>query len=260
MLIIRCVSDYTYPPITHPSDPEIRVILGQEVTPEIRERQRAVLQKHFKHDPVQIRQKYPWTISQKRPFSEFPAEPDGDYEKVHDFRQFVIVVQLDPFAFGGSYTVEIHYNLRNGTGGYVGSAAVLGRGADTECEGCQGRRQAGAQDNVVVLVPHDIVMNILESWPEHESANALIKAFHARISLPGGVVVGRSTRSPGDAEPMKEELIPALRLFSASVKARKDDTRPHDPNVPQNVPPLTPYETYDWRGHDELEGQWVQEL
>jgi len=247
---------YTYPSIPDPMRPDDRsrdVVVDAEVTAEQRELQRAILQKHFQHDLVKQRQIIP---PKERPlFDEFKAPAEDGYEKVAQFRQFVVSVQMDPSGFDGSYAVDVFSD----TGGalYVGSAMTLARGPKTKCTNCQERHKAGTKSHDIILVPHDIVVKILNSQKGETAAEAIKNSLYAQISLPGGKVLAKTLQSATHGGlSLPKEHAPKLWLYSASVQAKKDPGTDHDTDVPQDVSPVMPYESYDWQYHGVLESSW----
>jgi len=243
---------YTYPPILDPTG-DNNVVLGETVTPEKRELQRAVLQKHFQHDPVQIPARYESKVD---PFEGIgKTKPAPGYEKVHNYRQFIITVQLPPYAHGGSYSLDVFYGKE-----HIGSAVVLGRSEDTKCQACQGRRAAGNLSYSVIVVPHTIVLDAIEQDSKADRAvpDKVKSALRAEIVLAGGQKVGyTSETAPARNAELPEEKQPKLWLHSVALQARQDPSRSHDPNVPGKVSPITPYEPYDWTEHGSLAGHWA---
>ncbi|CAE6511666.1 unnamed protein product [Rhizoctonia solani] len=163
-----------------------------------------------------------------------------------------------PYIFGGSYQVEILYDLGNGETGYVGSVSAFARARDTQCSGCQARRAAGIKSSNVVLIPHDIVVKILNHYPELKPEEALNKALRAQISMPGDIVIGRCSgqAQPGRSCSLPPQAIPKIALHSSNVEALQDSGVDHPVDRTQDLSPLTPYETYDWRAHGDLSLHW----
>ncbi|CAE6494035.1 unnamed protein product [Rhizoctonia solani] len=248
---------YTYPPIIDPANPKNIVELKPVDAPQ-REQQRLILQRYFQFDPVKIRQSaLPKLQLTRSPFAHFLAEPNKGYEKVVDFRHFVVSVKMDPYVFGSSYQVEITYVLGNGEHGYIGSASAFARARDTQCSGCQARRAAGIKSNNIVLIPHDIVVKILNHYQDLKPEDALVKALRAQIIMPGGIVAGRCSDQPGQACSLPPGAIPKIVLHSANVEALQDSGREHPVDQTQDLAPLTPYETYDWKAHGDLPLHWL---
>ncbi|KDN35734.1 hypothetical protein RSAG8_11357, partial [Rhizoctonia solani AG-8 WAC10335] len=130
------------------------------------------------------------------------------------------------------------------------------RARDTQCGGRQARRVAGIKSNNIVLVPHDIVVKILNRYYELKPEEALNKALRAQIIMPGGIVVGRCSDQPGRACNLPPQAIPKIALHSSNVEALRDSGREHPVDRTQDLPPLTPYETYDWKAHGDLPLHW----
>ncbi|CAE6465121.1 unnamed protein product [Rhizoctonia solani] len=247
---------YTYPPIQDSANPK-NIVELKPVDATQRERERLILQRYFQFDLVKIRQAELPKLK-RSPFAHFTAKPDDGYEKVVDFRHFVLSVQIDPYIFGGSYQVEIIYSLGNGEKGYVGSVSAFARARDTQCSGCQARREAGIKSTNVVLVPHDIVIKILNYYPELKPEEALNKTLRAQICMPGGIVVGRCSDRPESGRPcnLPPQSIPKIVLHSSDVEALQDAELEHPVDRTQDLSPLTPYETYDWKVHGDLPLHW----
>ncbi|KAG8745827.1 hypothetical protein FRC11_012942, partial [Ceratobasidium sp. 423] len=220
---------YTYPPIVDPANPK-NIVELKPVDAAQRERERLILQRYFQFDLVKIRQAaLPKLRLTRSPFAHFAAKPNEGYEKVVDFRHFVLAVQIDPYVFGGSYQVEILYDLGNGESGYVGSVSAFARARDTQCSGCQARRAAGIKSSNIVLIPHDIVVKILNHYPDLKPEESLNKALRAQISMPGDIIVGRCSDQPqpGRSCSLPPQAIPKIALHSSDVEALQDSGVEH---------------------------------
>jgi len=250
---------YTYPPIEG-------VKLGEKLSPEERDIQRAILQKHFGFNPVVLRRQAP--IIEQPIFSHAAHSvlPPG-YEPVQNYRHFIISASLAGHAFNGSYSVRISLSTKEGSVP-LGSLAVLGRGNSTKCGNCQNRRAVGTRVRGVVVIPHEAVANFIQSegLNDKDTSNSTVierlkEKLCACVVLPSGKVYGQrlegSPKSKAPALPL--DVTPSLRLHSSNVSALEDQVRvPHDPDVPQDSSPKTPYEFYDWQDHGLLGGHWIK--
>ncbi|CAE6525706.1 unnamed protein product [Rhizoctonia solani] len=226
---------------------------------------RGCLQKLFGFNPVVARQngikklggpKLVYPENEKEPYTS------GGRDPIVDFRCFVVRIRVDPYAFGTSYVVKLGFNVVDPTGqttlsGHIGSAAILGRSEDTECDACQGRREAGAKSVYNIMIPHGVITNLALHSGEMQVVPLLLKALSGQIELPGGHPVANTPITlPADATPIPKELLPEITLHSSAIQALDDGTG-YAKDQAQDHAPLTPYEPYDWQYHADLFPNWA---
>lgn len=253
-------ADYTYPPIEN-----VSLDTKHKLTVKEREAQRSILQKYFGFDPVKFRNRFE-TVS--LPLFSHDAKHAllPGHEPVLNYRHFVILTSLSATAFSGSYSLAVSLSTANGQVP-IGSVSVLGRGKSSSCGNCQRRQAAGARVRGVIVVPHEVIVGFLgeHSFNNTDAGNKdFIEGFknqiQASIVLPSGKVRAKTSGSPPESEgqTLPSHTIPLLELQSANVSALRDETYSHNPSVPQEESPRTPYDFYDWRNHDSLvTGHWV---
>lgn len=237
-------------------------MLGQELSPEERNAQRAILQRHFGFSPINNRGSGP--LIQHKLFSNISTStlPRG-LEPVHNYRHFVISTSLSPHAFNGSYFLKVFLLTSQGET-HVGSVPVLGRGESRSCGNCQRRKAAGARIRGTIVVPHSAVVALLdhhnlnnEFAGDEELVQAFRKSLRARVVLPSGRVYAEL--SDGNVEPtemgLSEDATPYIRLLSSNVAfCRGEDLTRHLYEGQENA-----FEFYDWKDHDSLvSGHWTR--
>ncbi|KDQ14965.1 hypothetical protein BOTBODRAFT_174471 [Botryobasidium botryosum FD-172 SS1] len=242
---------YTYPGLDG-------VFIDDSAPAEQRTLHRAILQKYFGLDIVQIRNKAR-TLKQQL-FSDINSLPDN-LEAIYNYRHFIIEAELVGHAFDGSYQLDVFYATKAGEDLHVGSVAVLGRGDASNCEACKARREAGSRVYGIIPVPHEIIVKSVEEHDLDEETvdNAVLvrtvkDGFHAQLSRPGGILLSHNShRYSGTGSALSDELTPKLRFRSANVAAPKAPRlEGHRTDVPQDASPEEPYEFYDWQDHESL--------
>ncbi|CAE6431065.1 unnamed protein product [Rhizoctonia solani] len=246
--------------LSHPASPSrpFEVHCAQTPNPQV-ESARGCLQKLFGFNPVPARQEAYRRLgeSQRLVYPPKEKEPSTDYDPIWDYRQFIVRIHLDPYAFDCSHMINISFNTvdpNNQTtiGGLVGSAAVLSRSKDTECDACQGRREERITSVYSIPIPHDIITDMALHSREMNVVDLLRKALRAEIVLPGGQPFANTpTTVSSDPKPLPEKYIPEITLHSSALQARFDGIE-HDRTHAQDHSPLTPCEAYDWQYHGEL--------
>jgi len=246
---------YTYPDIDG-----ISLDTGKKLSIDVREKQRASLQKYFGFDPVQSRANAPQI---KQPLFSHIAHDvlPGGQEPVHNYRHFVITTSLSATAFNGSYIVRVSLSSGNNRVA-VGAVAVLGRGSSSKCGNCQRRQAAGSRVRGVIVIPHEVMADFIEQNnlnTENTDNKALIRAFkdslHASVVLPSGRIQAEASRNNAESNnlpSLSPEDAPLLQLHSANISALQANTAGHNSEGPQPDSPPTPYEFYDWRDHDSV--------
>ncbi|CAE7113231.1 unnamed protein product [Rhizoctonia solani] len=266
---------YTYPPIEYQQDGknyrvEINTDPSKVISPEERERQRAILQKHFGYNPQLDLEKF-GLINQPLFTKACPYSTDIEDTgrvSVKDYRQFIIDVSLDPTLTGGSYILEVSAEVRGASRRLeVGKVAVLGRGTIESCGNCQGQRARGVRIRGLIIVPYRVVRAILSATHqdtpdtnEEQAVQTIVPSLHATLVLPDNTVHSRlqvqDEGAPG-AEALSDSAAPDLQLWSCDVYQRSAD----GPEVPYYFHDLKHHyglhELSDHHGMTQIVRQWI---
>jgi len=237
---------YNYPPIDG-------VVIDECASASQRERDRAKLQKHFGLDFIKLRSSVHRITH--GPFAAIDPSLPEKFEQVYDYRHFIIDVELVGHKFHGSYDLKVFF-VNEGDEDLVGSVSILGRGDDTRCAACRGRREAGSTLHGDIPVPHDIVVKIIDennldndNVSDEDLAQAITGRLRARLVLGDGTTLA-SAGGGGLGSPLPSESHPKLRLISAKVSAPRDDENA--------IFPDKPFEFYGWTDHGSfLTGGWL---
>ncbi|KAG8739839.1 hypothetical protein FRC10_005069 [Ceratobasidium sp. 414] len=271
---------YTYLPIG-PVDPNPAV----PPTREEREKQRRYLQDHFGYNPLKARDSkpdvqfpefFPHGIPPHGvPGTFYSGVPRGlelpaGHVKVDNYRQFVVAASLSPAYYGGSYSLNIVLKVNEQSSVNIGSVSVLGRGKSASCGNCQARRAANTRVRGVVLVPHELIVGILEAAPiltpapgastsgaeTDDPASRLIEGLRSSLSshvvLPSGK--RHSELSTGRPVPenrrLPNETTPTIRLLSCDV---------YQPGVGGDGQSAdAPFNFHGWLDHGPALGTWAK--
>ncbi|GJE90072.1 di-copper centre-containing protein [Phanerochaete sordida] len=172
------------------------------------------------------------------PIFNSPEVVVPDHHKaVDNYRNFVVVVQTNEFAFNGPYTIDVYYDpvaKSHGRGQsenhvYIGTVAVFARPDHSDCKGCSMRRDAGSTVRGVIAIPLNIVDQVVESNGINRSNGNLDEVTTALKSHLHGFVVDRFGKKIGGAvgDPVKEEdalsnaIAPDLTLVSSAAAFSK---------------------------------------
>ncbi|KAG9084640.1 hypothetical protein FRC06_003964 [Ceratobasidium sp. 370] len=272
---------YTYLPIG-PVDPNPAV----PPTREEREMQRRYLQDHFGYNPIKARDSRPEVQlplffpdgipPHGVPGTIYSGVPRGlelpsGHAKVDNYRQFVVAASLSPAYHGGSYSLDIVLKVDEQSSVTIGSISVLGRGKSANCGNCQARRAANTRVRGIVLVPHDVIADILTAAPilaptpaavssaseRDDPAGRLIETLHTSLSshvvLPSGK--RHSELSRGHHVPVNrrlpDETSPTIRLLSCDV---------YQPDLGEREgqPIDAPFNFHGWLDHGPVLGTWTK--
>ncbi|GJE90071.1 di-copper centre-containing protein [Phanerochaete sordida] len=217
---------YSYPEVAG-------VKVGKDIDNEQRIRARKALQKHYGAlDGMPLIDTEGGKI--KKSLFSVPAGsvPDG-YTVVHDYRNFVIVVQTNEFAFNGPYAIDVYYDpvakahnrFQTKDSVYIGTVAVFARPDHSECKGCSLRRDAGSSVRGVVDIPLSIVAQMLESdkidgskASDDDVAAALKSHLHGVIVDHSGKKIGGAVDGPlAEKDALSKAIAPELTLVSSAA-------------------------------------------
>ncbi|KAG8684072.1 hypothetical protein FRC11_012659 [Ceratobasidium sp. 423] len=219
---------------------------------------RGCLQKLFGFNPVLAQQEAYQILGERRlVYPQNIKAPSEGYDRIYDYRYFVLKAHLDPYVLGRTYKINIGFNAldsigQNAISGRIGSVVVLLRFDDTQFDACQGNRNAGIKSPRSIMIPRDITTEIALHSDEMEVVSLLHKALSAEIAFPGGKTYARTVDTLLESnKPIEEESIPEITLHSAAMQSLYHGIE-HDRSQPQNRTPLTPFEPYDWQHHGTL--------
>lgn len=259
--LLTSLSDYTYPPIG-----QVKLNPKVPLTLEERKVQLRYLQDHFGYNPIAARDGIDIVkFHLFKKISPYNGKVPSNGTPVDNYRQFVITASLSPRYHEGSYMLKVFMDVEGGTI-EVGSVAVLGRGKSASCGNCQAKRAADVRVRGVIMIPHEIVIGVLQAAttippPETQQASmhadhggevitTLLSSLSSRVVLASGKVHSELSKNASHANAQSSEFEPAIQLQSCDV---------YQPPLETNdQKSAAPFSFYDWKGHGAPDGKWVK--
>ncbi|GJE90067.1 di-copper centre-containing protein [Phanerochaete sordida] len=156
-----------------------------------------------------------------------------NHTAVPDYRNFVVIVQANEFAFNGPYSIDVYFDAVANSHGksqakdhiFIGTVAVFARPDHSDCKGCSTRRDAGSIVRGVVPIPLEIVNKVIETdnidregASEDVVAAALKSHLHGIIVDRFGQKVGGAVGNPTEEDDaLKKATAPDLTLVSSAA-------------------------------------------